>query len=68
MVEWWEIVRQGAQLAGLVERVPGPVVVKADGREVFRGKVERGVQAIWNSLQERPDVTSVATAELHLKF
>jgi len=45
-----------------------PVVVKADGREVFRGKVERGVQAIWNSLQERPDVTSVATAELQLKF
>jgi hypothetical protein len=45
-----------------------PVMVKADGREVFRGKVERGVQAIWNSLQERPDVTSVATAELQLKF
>ena len=45
-----------------------PVVVKADGREVFRGKVERGVQAIWNSLQDRPDVASVATAELQLKF
>ena len=45
-----------------------PVVVKADGREVFRGKVERDVQAIWNSLQERPDVRAVATAELQLKF
>ena len=44
------------------------MVVKVDGVEVFRGKVERRAQAIWDSLQQRPDVTSAATAVLHLKF
>ena len=58
------IVRLNDQLVDLDQ----PVVVKVDGREVYRGKVERSVQAIWSSLRERPDVTSVATAGLHLKF
>jgi len=58
------IVRLNDQLVDLDQ----PVVVKVDGREVYRGKVERSVQAIWSSLRERPDVTSVASAGLHLKF
>lgn len=45
-----------------------PVVVSMNGKEVFQGKVERTVQAIWDSLQQRPDVKSVATGVLELKF
>ncbi len=58
------IVRLNDQLVDLDQ----PVVVKVDGREVYRDKVERSVQAIWNSLRERPDVASAATAGLHLKL
>lgn len=42
------------------------VVVELNGKEVFRGKVERSVAAIYRSLQERLDVKSVATAELEV--
>ena len=45
-----------------------PVVVTADGKEVFKGKVERSMQALWQSLMERADSSSAATALLELKF
>tara|TARA_B100000963_G_scaffold23641_1_gene17672 strand:+ start:51 stop:2366 length:2316 start_codon:yes stop_codon:yes gene_type:complete len=42
--------------------------VKVDGVEVFKGKVERKAQVIWDSLKQRLDPNTVATAELHLKL
>ncbi len=44
------------------------VIVKVKGEEKFKGKVERTVKTIWESLWERPDVSSVATGVLSLKF
>ena len=44
------------------------VTVKADGKEVFKGKVERSMQSLWHSLTERADVSSAATALLELKL
>lgn len=43
------------------------IVVVWDGAEVFRGKVERKVGAIFGSLQERLDVGAVATAEVRVE-
>lgn len=45
-----------------------PVVVTVDGKEVFKGQVARTVKAIWNSLQERVDVSSVGTGFLELEL
>jgi hypothetical protein len=45
-----------------------PVVVTVNGKEKFSGKVTRSVQAIWNSLNERADPKSAATATLELNF
>tara|TARA_B110000037_G_scaffold178192_1_gene203819 strand:+ start:7347 stop:9677 length:2331 start_codon:yes stop_codon:yes gene_type:complete len=45
-----------------------PVVVTVNGKEQFSGKVTRSVQAIWNSLNERADPKSVATATVELNF
>ena len=42
------------------------VTVNADGVEVFKGKLERKARVIWESLKQRQDPNSVATAELHL--
>ena len=42
------------------------VTVNADGVEVFKGKLERQARVIWESLKQRQDPNSVATAELHL--
>ncbi|MFP6865677.1 MAG: transglutaminase domain-containing protein [Roseibacillus sp.] len=44
------------------------VTVKVNGKEVFKGKVERKVKTIWESLRERPDVSSVASGVVELKF
>lgn len=44
------------------------VIVIVNGVEKFRGKVTRGVEAVWNSYQERLDPASAATAQLNLKF
>ena len=44
------------------------IVVVVNGKEKFHGKVERNVEAIWKSFQERLDNKSVATAQLDLKF
>ncbi len=44
------------------------VTVKADGKEVFKGKVERSMQSLWHSFTERADVSSAATALLELKL
>ncbi|MBT8036740.1 MAG: dienelactone hydrolase family protein [Verrucomicrobiae bacterium] len=45
-----------------------PVTVTVNGKEVFKGGVERNAQAIWNSLRQRLDPNSMATGVLHLKF
>ena len=45
-----------------------PVVVKADGKEVFNGRLERSMQALWQSFMERADASTAATALLDLKF
>ena len=42
--------------------------MKVDGVEVFKGKVGRKAQVIWDSLKQRLDPNTVATAELHLKL
>ena len=44
------------------------VVVTVNGVEKFKGKVERSVSAIWNSLRERMDGSSVASATVSIKF
>jgi hypothetical protein len=44
------------------------VTVNADGVEVFKGKLERKARVIWESLKQRQDPNSVATAELHLEL
>ena len=40
------------------------IVVERNGKEVFRGVVQRSVQAIFDSLNQRLDPKSVATAVL----
>ena len=44
------------------------ITVTADGVEVFQGRVERKARVIWDSLRQRPDPDSAATADLHLKL
>lgn len=44
------------------------ITVRVNGAEKFKGKVERNLQAIWISYQDRFDAAAVATAELELKF
>lgn len=44
-----------------------PVIVVVNGKQQFKGKVPRSVQAIWSSLRERLDLQSAAVAELELK-
>ncbi|HCQ37963.1 MAG TPA: polyhydroxyalkanoate depolymerase [Verrucomicrobiales bacterium] len=58
------IVRLSDQLVDL-DKV---VTVKADGVEVFKGKLDRQARVIWESLKQRPDPRSAATAELRLKL
>lgn len=43
-----------------------PITVTCNGKQVFEGKVERSVQAIHESLLQRLDPTTVATAKLPL--
>jgi hypothetical protein len=45
-----------------------PVVVTVNGEETFSGTATRSVQAIWDSLNERADLESVATATIGLNF
>ena len=58
------IVRLSDQLVDL-DKV---VTVKADGVEVFKGKLDRQARVISESLKQRPDPRSAATAELRLKL
>ena len=44
------------------------IVVDGNGKELFKGKVERSVESITKSLTERLDPSSVATAELEVSF
>ncbi len=44
------------------------VIVTVNGVEKFRGKVERTIEATWNSFQDRFDSASAATGQLNLKF
>jgi poly(3-hydroxybutyrate) depolymerase len=45
-----------------------PVTVTVNGKETFKGSVERNVQSIWDSLDQRLDPRSISTGVLHLKF
>ncbi|MGB0775235.1 MAG: alpha/beta hydrolase [Akkermansiaceae bacterium] len=46
-----------------------PITVKTiAGKILFEGKIKRSTEAIVNSLIERPDTTSAATATLDIKF
>ena len=45
-----------------------PITVIVNDKEVFKGKTERKVAAIWKSLRQRMDLRSVATATVELKF
>jgi hypothetical protein len=45
-----------------------PITVTVNGKECFKGLVKRRGGAIWQSLQERKDPSSVATAVVRLKF
>ena len=58
------ILRLSDQLMDLDE----VITVTADGVEVFQGRVERKARVIWDSLRQRPDPDSAATADLHLKL
>jgi pimeloyl-ACP methyl ester carboxylesterase len=44
------------------------IVKDGSGKELFKGKVERSKAAITKSLNERLDVSSIATAELEVSF
>ena len=58
------ILRLGDELLDL-DKV---ITVKANGRECFKGRVERNVDTIWRSLRQRMDRRSVASATLQVKF
>ena len=45
-----------------------PIRVMVNGKEYFKGMVKRRGGAIWQSLQERKDPSSVATSIVRLKF
>ncbi len=67
------IALQGSVPSGTVLRLSDrlvdldrPVRVTVDGRVVFDGRVPRTAGAIWQSLQERADPASAATAVLRL--
>jgi hypothetical protein len=44
------------------------VVVTVNGKEKFNGKIERTPSAIWDSLRQRKDPGTIATATLELEF
>ncbi|MDB4311217.1 dienelactone hydrolase family protein [Akkermansiaceae bacterium] len=45
-----------------------PVTITLNGKEKFKGKIERKTQALWDSLNERFDPASAASATIELTF
>ena len=58
------IVRLSDQLLNLDQ----PVTILLNGKVKFEGKIERKTQALWDSLNERLDPDTAASASIELTF